>query len=214
MTRRPRNQKRIALIGAGGHGRVVADIAEALGYDEITFYDQNWPQQKTNLHWPVAGRDLPHVLAAGTVVFVSIGQGPVRLALLRQMMALGITVPTLVHPASVVSPHARIGSGTVVMAGAVINAGAHLGQGCIVNTSASVDHDCVIADGVHISPGAHLAGGVKVGEASWIGIGSAVIELRNIGSRAMVAAGSVVTTDVADDTTVYGVPARRKDEPC
>ncbi len=208
MKRTPAHARRIAVIGAGGHGRVVADIAAALGYAEIVFIDRRWPEQTSNHIWPVISQDVAQALAPETDTVVAIGQCRTRLALLRDLQARRASIATLIHPAAVVSPHAIIGLGSVVMPEAVINVGARLGAGCIANTACSIDHDCQIADGVHVSPGAHLAGGVTVGEASWVGIGSAVIEGMTLGRDVMVAAGAVVTTALADGVTVYGVPAR------
>ncbi|MNR34560.1 putative acetyltransferase EpsM [compost metagenome] len=114
----------------------------------------------------------------------------------------------LIHPAAVVSRYASVDLGSVIMAGVQVNAGAQIGLGCILNTGCSVDHDCQLASAVHISPGAHLAGSVQVDEESWVGIGACVRQLVRIGRRVVVGAGAAVVTDVADDVTVVGVPAR------
>jgi sugar O-acyltransferase (sialic acid O-acetyltransferase NeuD family) len=199
--------KTLLIIGAGGHGRVVADTAEQTGYSNIVFHDDRWPEMATNLCWPVVGRDKPQSPGASDV-FVAIGNNAARLAMIHMLISEGFAVPTLVHPRAHVSRHAVLGTGSFVGPMAVVNAGANLGVGVIVNTAASVDHDCIVGDGVHISPGAHIAGGVHIGNESWIGIGANVREAIRIGARVMVGAGAAVVSHVKDDSTVMGVPAR------
>lgn len=198
------------ILGAGGHGRVVADIAEQLGFQNIRFVDGRWPVLVANLHWPVvaAAFNQRHY---GSACFVAIGNNVARLDSVRELNSKQCLMPILVHPSAAVSTYAVVGQGSVVMPQTVINSGAGIGMGCIVNTAATIDHDCRIGDGVHLSPGVHLAGGVTVGEASWIGIGACVKEGCRIGSNVIVAAGAVVVKDIADGTRVFGVPARPRE---
>ncbi|MDR6714146.1 sugar O-acyltransferase (sialic acid O-acetyltransferase NeuD family) [Pseudomonas hunanensis] len=201
---------RLAILGASGHGKVVADLAELCGWQQIDFFDDAWPGLSENGAWPVVGggAQLLERLDHYQGVIVAIGNNAVRAQKMRELQQRGAPVPVLVHPSAVVSRHASLGRGTVVFAGAVVNAFATVGEGAILNTGSSVDHDCRIGDHVHVSPGARLAGGVGVGERSWIGIGAVVRQMIKIGCRATVGAGGVVVCDVADDTTVIGVPAR------
>lgn len=199
----------LAVLGAGGHGRVVADCADALGWPDICFFDDN-PPAIASTSWPVvgSGSSLIESVADFDGVVVGIGQSSVRLAWHRRLAANGAQMISLVHPNASVSRRAKLGSGTVVFAGAVINIGSKIGEASIVNTGATVDHDSILADGVHISPGAHLGGGVKVGEESWIGLGASIREGIVIGARVRVGAGTVVVKSVDDDLTVVGNPAR------
>ena len=203
---------KLALLGASGHGKVLADMAELLGWQHIDFYDDAWPTLVNNGPWPVVGNTtrLIQTLAEYQGVVVAIGNNAIRLAKLTELTQQGATLISLVHPAAVVSRHASLGAGTVVMAGAVVNACARVGEGCIINTNASVDHDCTLAPGVHISPGANLAGGVSVGQGSWVGIGACVRQLVTLGQNTMVGAGSVVVAPVSDFQTVVGNPAKPK----
>jgi sugar O-acyltransferase (sialic acid O-acetyltransferase NeuD family) len=197
----------LIVMGAGGHGRVVADIATDLGYRKISFVDAQWPKLTKNLVWPVVGSEFT-MANSSCDVFIALGNCADRLAMVRSLIVNAQRLATLKHPSAQVSAHATIGCGTVVMPLAAVNAGAKLGNGVIANTSCSIDHDCNVSDGVHISPGAVLAGGVSVGEQSWIGAGSVIKENVRIGRDCIVAAGSVVISDVEDGSRVAGVPAR------
>lgn len=202
--------KRLAILGASGHGKVVADTAECCGWQVIDFFDDAWPKLERIGPWAVLGDTaaLHECLQAYDGVVVAIGNNRIRYQKLRELADAGAHLCSLVHPAAAVSRHAVLEVGTVVFAGAVVNADARIGQGAILNTGCSIDHDCVLGDAVHISPGARLAGGVKVGDLSWVGIGASVRQLVQIGLQVTVGAGAAVTSDVADQLTVVGVPAK------
>ncbi|WP_412499843.1 acetyltransferase [Shewanella chilikensis] len=201
--------KCIAILGAGGHGKVVAELAELNGYDNIIFYDDNWPSLKNVGPWPIVGKvsDL-FADTAKLVIVVGIGNNDARLELQRKLTFKGAHFVTLIHPNATVSRYAKIGLGSVIMANAVVNPFANIGDACIVNTSATIDHDCVVSDGVHISPGANLAGTVIVGEKSWVGIGSQIKQKISIGSNVIIGAGSSVINDIPNFQTVVGIPAK------
>ncbi len=202
--------KRLALLGASGHGKVVADAALAGGWGAVEFFDDAWPQRQSNGPWPVTG-DSAALLARLREfqgVIVSIGDCAVRWDKHHALQAAGAPMATVVHPAAVVSCHAVLGAGTVVMAGAVVNIDAVVGQAGIINTGATVDHDCRLGDAVHICPGAHLSGNVQVGHGSWVGVGAAIKQGVTIGRDVMIGAGAVVVRPVADGQTVIGNPAR------
>lgn len=201
---------RLAILGASGHGKVVADVALAAGWAQVVFFDDAWPGRQRNSHWDIVGDSaaLFADLARFDGVIVAIGDNTTRWDKHQRLRAAGARLATLLHPSASVSPFARVGTGSVLMAGAVVNADAELGESSIVNTGATIDHDCRLGNAVHASPGVHLAGGVAVGALSWLGIGSVVLNRVQIGERVTVGAGSVVTRDVASDTSVVGVPAR------
>lgn len=202
--------KRLAILGASGHGKVVADTAECCGWQAIEFFDDAWPGLQHNGPWPVSGdaTALHESLNLFDGVVVAIGNNAIRYGKLLALEAAGASICSLVHPAATVSRYAMLERGTLVFAQAVINADVRIGLGGILNTGCSVDHDCVLGAAVHISPGARLAGGVIVGDLSWVGIGASVRQLVRVGSQVVVGAGAAVTTDVADALTVVGVPAR------
>lgn len=202
--------KRLAILGASGHGKVVADIAECLGWQHISFFDDAWPDKKKNSAWNVIGNSeiLFKQLSYFSCVAVAIGSNDIRLNKLRELRQAGAVLTSLVHPSAIVSRYAVIEDGVVIVAGAVVNADARIGFGTIINTSASVGHDCVLGEACHICPGARLAGGVEIGARSWIGVGSSVRQLTKIGDDVLVGAGASVVNDIASHSLAVGVPAR------
>jgi sugar O-acyltransferase (sialic acid O-acetyltransferase NeuD family) len=202
--------KTLAILGASGHGKVVADAARSCGlWQSIVFYDDAWPAKTQNGDLAIVGNTQSLYTQHEKIdVVVAIGNNKVRLAKQCELASAGFSLATIIHNTAVISRSAVILPGTVVLAGAVVNADAVVGSACILNTNAVVEHDCILADGVHISPGACLAGGVTVGEVSWVGIGATVIQLTRIGKSVMVGAGAVVVTDLPDGVTAVGVPAK------
>ncbi|MFC3033126.1 acetyltransferase [Pseudoalteromonas fenneropenaei] len=199
-----------AILGASGHGKVIAEMAELCGYEEIYFFDDRWPALQGIEHWSVFGdtASLFESCLKFTNVVIAIGNNTIRIEKQRLLQSAGANFSPLCHPKSHISSYAKIGAGSVVMANAVINPFAYVGNGCIINTSAVIEHDCSIEDGAHVSPGAMLAGGVCVGETSWVGIGAQVKQLVKIGSRCVVGAGATVVNDISDGLTVVGTPAK------
>lgn len=199
--------KRLGIIGASGHGKVVSDIARNMGYEEILFFDDSAGGSSCN-GYPIVGKstDIFHFDCEG---IVAIGNSQVRQTLQERLESGGIHVPVLIHPHAVLAQDVTIGAGTVIMAGAVINPGSTIGKGCIINTCASVDHDCHIHDYVHISVGAHLAGTVQVGHNTWVGIGAVVSNNLSICAECMIGAGAVVCRSIGEKGTYVGVPARK-----
>jgi sugar O-acyltransferase (sialic acid O-acetyltransferase NeuD family) len=203
--------KRLLIIGAGGHGKVVADAALASGWDTVAFLDDRGAAAGAPLGFPVLGpcEELAVHRDRFPAAAVAVGRAARRLELLDRCRAEGFELPVIVHPRASVSRFASLEAGCVVFAQAAVNASARLGVGCIVNTGATVDHDCTLGSGCHVCPGAHLAGTVVAGDRVWFGIGSAVRQGVSIGRDVMIAAGAVVVSDVPDATTVMGVPARQ-----
>jgi len=201
----------LLIVGAGGHGKVVAEAALASQrWREVTFLDGRFPELSRVADWLVIGsdRDAGAFLAKFSDCSIAIGDNRLRLEFLESMERAGFRMPVVTHPGGWVSPSAKVGVGSVVMAGAVVSAAAVVGRGCIINTGATVDHDCQIGDGVHVSPGANIGGEVVVGALTWIGIGASVRHCVSIGTNVTVGAGAAVVCDVADGVTVLGVPAK------
>jgi sugar O-acyltransferase (sialic acid O-acetyltransferase NeuD family) len=204
--------KRVAVYGAGGHGKVVADIAMAAGQNVVAFIDDS-PSKKGATIWEVPviswQRFADEVAARhGASVGLGIGDNAARERCVTRLRSAGIAIATLVHPSATVARSAVVGEGSVIMAGAVVNPDADVGTGCIINTGAVVEHDCVVAPFAHLSPNAALGGGVHVGRRTHLGLGAVVLPLVRIGDDVRVGAGAVVRRDVASGLTVVGVPAR------
>ena len=199
-----------AILGASGHGKVVAELAELNGYKDVTFFDDAWPKITHIEHWSVRGNSqlLLNIVSQYDVVIVAIGNNEIRLSKQQQLKTAGAKFTVLIHPSACVSAYAELGLGTVVMANAVVNPFSSTGEACIINTGSSVDHDCQLQEGVHISPGVNIAGGVSIGRASWLGIGSQVKQLISIGSYVTIGSGSNVVKDIDDHQIVVGNPAR------
>lgn len=204
-TAKGHEMKKLAIIGASGHGKVIADIARKNGYKEIVFLDDNKDLRECG-GYPVTGSssDANHIDAD---VIVGIGNADIRKRIQESIPERKLA--TLVHPNAVVADDVVLGVGTVVMAGAVINPGTKIGKGCIINTCSSVDHDCEVNDYVHVSVGSHLCGTVFVGSKTWIGAGTTVSNNVVICSDCMIGAGAVIINDIKERGTYVGVPARR-----
>lgn len=200
---------KLVIVGASGHGKVVADIAKHY-YQEIYFLDDD-EEKKYCLHFSVIGNSnavWKYIDCAD--IFVAVGNADIRQKLLEAYEEAGADIPVLIHPKAVIGTDVRIGNGTVVMAGAVIHPETTIGKGCIINTSASVDHENRIGEYVHVSVGAHLAGNVTVGKATWIGVGAVVSNNITICEQCIIGAGAVVVKNIEKTGTYIGVPAKKK----
>ena len=199
--------KKIIIIGASGHGKVVADIARLNEYKKISFLDDN-EEIKECEGYPVLGKTEEFVQYNCDFI-VAIGNANVRKTIQEKLEAAGKHIATLIHPDAVMGDKVSLGQGSVVMAGTIINSPSKIGKGCIINTSASVDHDCCLCDYVHVSVGAHLAGTVYIGEQSWIGIGACISNNLSVCDRCLIGAGAVVVRSINESGTYIGVPAEK-----
>ena len=202
----------VYIVGAGGHGRVCAEIAEAMGHRVVGFIDQPRSADERINGTPILFTDLGGLARAksqkSTAVFIAVSGNQQRLTLIEDAEKLGLPILTLIHPSAVISRTCSIGVGSVVMPGSIINANARLGRGCILNTAASVDHDCVVDDGAQIAPGVHAASNVHFGARSFTGTGASIKQCIRIGTDAFVGVGAVVVRDVDQGATVVGNPAK------
>jgi acetyltransferase-like isoleucine patch superfamily enzyme len=213
----------LLVLGAGGHGQVVAEAAHVQGWRVVGFLDDQIPVGQVVGRWGVVNQN-DHTTAA---VIVAIGDNAVRGQLQQRTApgnapgnAPGITpgsapapapgrvMATVVHPTACVSPSAVLGAGVFVGPHAIINAQAVIADGVIVNSGAIVEHDCRIGAFAHIAPGAALGGGVQVGSHTLVGLGSSLLPGVRIGDRAIIGVGAAVVRDVPAHVTVVGVPAR------
>ncbi|GBF73573.1 acetyltransferase [Paenibacillus sp. 598K] len=198
------------IIGAGGHGKVLADIALKVGsWRQIAFLDDVLYSTK-QLGLDVIGlsNEAEEYIDEFEVI-VGIGNNSIREEMQTKLEIEGAIIPSLVHPSATIGSDVTIGSGTVIMAGGVINCCSAIGKGTIVNTGATIDHDCIVESYVHVSPGVHIAGGVTVGARSWLGIGSVVSNNVSITSDSIVGAGAVVVKNILEPGKYLGLPAKK-----
>ena len=192
---------KIAIIGAGGHGKVVGEIALLNKYKFIDFFDD---QVKKIKEFPFNIIDtldyLNEHLEDYDAFFVAIGDNKIRSKKIEWLKKNKVNIVSLLHPKSTISKFSSIGIGTCVMANAVVNAGSLIKEGVIINTSASVDHDCLIEDFAHISPNCSVSGGVRIGKFTHLGTGTSVHPGINIGNNVKSGIGSKVFKNILDDT--------------
>ncbi len=201
---------KLTIIGASGQGKVVADVAEKNGYDDIEFLDDIKFGNPSFLpfcnKWPIAS-NTQKISSVHNDIFIAIGNSNARKLFMERYEDKHF--PVLIHPDAVIADNVIIGIGSVIMAGAVINPSAKIGRGCIINTSSSVDHDCVVGDYTHIAVGSHVAGTVIIGSCTWIGAGATVSNNISICDDCMIGAGAVIVRDIKESGTYVGVPARK-----
>lgn len=203
--------RRMIIVGGGGHARVVIDVARAAGWMPIAALD---PVGAGNFcaNVPVVGSDemAAHFRKDGIrFAVVALGANGLRLRLGKKLEEIGFECPVIVHPSAVLSPYARVAAGTVVMPNAVINSHARIGHFVIINTGSIVEHDCTVGDGAHVAPRSVIGGNVDIGREVLFGIGAVARPGSAVGDGATVGAGSTVIGEIDAGAVVAGVPARQ-----
>jgi len=197
-------KKSLAIIGSGGHAKVIIETAELSGFNIESVYDDDIRKANSYISgYKVQG---PINNNSDENSIIAIGDNITRRNLCFNNNKLKWA--TIIHPSSIISKNVLIGEGTVIMAGVIIQSGAKIGKHCILNTGACIDHDCVIGDFVHISPKCGLAGSVFIGEGTSIGIGCSIIPNISIGIWSIIGAGSVVVNNLPDYCTAVGAPSK------
>lgn len=200
-------KNKLVIIGSGGHGRVVADIAMQTGkYDDIYWVDDADYSDELGDKY-LGSTEIIGELNDEHDFIVAIGNNKVRESIMTRFSTKKFA--TLVHPSAVVSSSAKIGKGTVIMPGVIINAGSTIGDGVIVNTKSSVDHDCNISDYTHIAVGVSICGTVNIEKYTWVGAGATIINNIDVCSDCMIGAGAVVVKNIDEAGVYVGVPAKR-----
>ncbi len=197
---------RLIIVGAGGHGKVIADNALKNGYKNICFVDDNAMGEVMGFPIIATSNEIESLNDSNTDFIIGIGDNVIRKTISKTYRVNWVSI---VHPSAQIAFNASIGKGTVVMANAVINACAKVGEHCIINTSVVVEHDNVIGNYTHISPSVALGGTVHVGELTHIGIGAIVKNNTDICSDCTVGAGAVVVKSITESGTYIGSPAKR-----
>jgi len=204
-------KSKLAIIGASGHGKVLAEIALLMQkWGEVVFLDDSLTGEIAP-GLAVVGRSKQYLDYINDYDFaVGVGDNSTRMKIVMDLIEKQASLPVLIHPSSIVASRVNIGPASVIGPGTIINCDSRIGKGVIVNTAATIDHDCFIDDYCHISPGVNLAGNVRVGTCSWVGIGSDVVQNISICSDVMIGAGSVVVHDVTVKGKYFGNPSRRR----
>lgn len=198
--------KKVVIIGASGHAKVIADIVIKSGDELVGFLDDNTELPESIIGYPYLGTvDKYSGYADECFFIIGIGNNLIRKKIAERIDARWYTA---VHPSAQLAIDTHIGEGTAVMANAVINTSAVIGRHCIINTGSIIEHDNRIGDYVHISPNATLCGTVLVGELTHIGAGATVKNNISVCGNVIVGAGATVVRNIAEQGTFVGIPAR------
>jgi sugar O-acyltransferase (sialic acid O-acetyltransferase NeuD family) len=204
---------RLVVLGAGGHGKVVADAARAAGMQVLAFADADPARRGTRLlGLPVLDGELEALRAfcqdEGAQTVVAIGENATRRRVFEALRAGGVKLANVVHPSAVLAPEVALGMGVVVLAGAIVNVCSVIGDNAIINTGVRLDHDNTLGAHAHVSPGVCTGGEVKIGEGTHLGVGVSVRNRVSIGAWSVIGVGAAVVSDLPDGVLAYGVPAR------
>ena len=205
-------RKKVVIIGAGGHAKVIADIIEKSGDEIVGFLDDNKELGTTVINnYKIIGdlnnRFTMAVTKKDVEFIIAIGDNKKREEISHSP---NLKFYTAIHPSAQIGLDVEIKEGTVVMANVCINSSAKIGKHCIINTGAIIEHDNIIQDFVHISPNVSLGGTVKVGENTHVGIGTTVKNNIEICNNCTIGAGAVVVKNIMEEGTYVGVPARER----
>ena len=201
---------RLFIIGAGGHGCVLAELAQRTGsWASIALLDDQREQPALEIGIDVSGTtsEIESLVRPGDGFLIAVGDNRRRIELLHSLRST-CSPATLLDPAAHVSPSSTIGAGSVVMPGAIVQTGAVVGAGCILNSGCVIEHGVTLESGVHVAPGACIGGDVTIGECSLIGIGASVLNGNSISPDVVVGGGGVVTQSLHEPGTYVGVPTR------
>lgn len=200
--------KNVIVIGASGHGKVIADIIQQSGDRVLGFLDDADDLLETVCGIPILGKVPAYEKYRDALFVIAIGNAAIRRKIAGRMA--GVCWYTAIHPSAVISPlETAVGEGSVIMANAVVNSSAKIGQHCIVNTAAVVEHDCRVGDFAHISVGAKLGGTVTIGDGTWVGIGATVSNNLTVCPGCTLGAGAIVVKNITEPGVYIGVPAGR-----
>jgi len=210
-------KKDIILIGGGGHCKACIEVIEADNKFKIVgIVDIKEKAGKKVLGYEIfaSDEDIPRLANKYKNFLITIGQiksSKKRERLFTTLKNLGLNLPAIISPSSLVSKRAEIGEGTIVLHGVYINSGARIGRNCIINTNAVVEHDSLIGDHCHLSMGSIVTGGCSIGEGVFIGSNSVVANNLSIANNTIIGAGSVVIKSLIESGTYVGNPAKKLD---
>lgn len=201
-------KKQAAIMGAGGHARVIASILRAKHTSIYGFFDDSYTGFSEIIQGaPLLGRfnDVINFRNNFQTIYLALGDNLTRKKLFNFLDNHDFFMPTLVHPKAIVESDAVIDDATVVCLGGIISTEVRVGKGCIINTGCSVDHESSIGDFVHLAPQVVVAGRTTIGDFTFVGINTAIADKVTIGKNVVIGAGSVILRDVPDGAKVVGV---------
>lgn len=203
--------KRLMIIGSGGHGKVIANIAkDSAVWDEIVFLDDK-KKGESVAGFDVVDKILNYDKYIDSYKFiVGIGNAIKRKKITKKLLDSKVELATIIHPSTILGIESSIGAGSVIMPGCIIGTSVLIGDSCIINSGTIIEHDCVLQDFVHLSPGVVLSGTVMISEGTWLGTGTKVINNVSISNDIIVGAGSVVINSLDESGTYFGVPAKKR----
>ncbi|MEV4882992.1 acetyltransferase [Chitinophaga ginsengisegetis] len=208
-------EKKLILIGGGGHARSCIDVIEKEGIYHIEgILDRRENLGKLILNHKIIGTDddIQSFAEKGYWFLITIGQikqSVSRERIFQLLLSCNASIATVISPLAYISPYSEIGKGTIVMHGAKVNAAASVGENCIINTNALIEHDTVIGDHNHISTNAVLNGNCRTGKGVFIGSGSLVIHGIEVCAGTVLGAGSVIYKNILQQGTYAGNPFKR-----
>ena len=201
---------RLAILGAGGHAKVVYETAIAAGWHVVIVaapHPPSSPMFFQDVFRAIKDHELDHAIPGDLPWYLGLGDQTLRRTLMALADQKGRLMARILHPSAQISPSAILADGVLVSAGACLNASATVGRNAIINTGAVIEHDVRIGALAHVAPGVILGGGARVGDHAMIGSGAVVLPGVAVGDGALVAAGAVVCRDVPAGGRVAGVPA-------
>lgn len=204
--------KKIIVIGGGGHASVLIDILHRLQAPVYAFISPSIPANtaifKGITHW--LSDDILTALPVDEYILVNgIGSIPgskIRESIANSARELGYEFMSVISPDAYVSDFATLSPGVQIMGRAIVQPGCKIGIDVIVNSGAIIEHDSIIGDCSHISPGAVVCGNVSIGEKVHVGANASVIQGINVARGSVIGAGAIVTKNLNSAAIVY--PAR------
>lgn len=202
--------KKVVIIGAGGHAKVIADIIEKSGDIVYGFLDDNKEiGEKIVKNYKVLGNisECKYLQSDIKELYfvIAIGNNYIRKDIYERYT---LNYYTAIHPSCNLGIDVKIKEGTIIMPNVCINASSKIGKNCIINTGAIIEHDNDIQDYVHISPNVTICGTVQIGSCTHIGAGAIVKNNLSITDNCTIGAGAVVVKNIEEEGTYVGVPAK------
>jgi sugar O-acyltransferase (sialic acid O-acetyltransferase NeuD family) len=167
-------EKTLLILGAGGHGKAVAEAALLSGdWQQVLFVDDRWPSLLECFGFPVVAdvAGLASIVGRVQAAVVAVGNNALREQWMQAVRSVGLPLATVIHPRACVSPSAKVGEGCAIMALAMVGVDVRIGKGAVINANATVDHDASLGDFAHLGVGVQIAGGVEIGARAWLQAG-------------------------------------------